>query len=104
MVRAGKLEYTKAILIARIKDNVMRAKLLAEVLECNLSKRQIEQSLTALKTKSDLPAEVKHLERELSRLMGTKVRLTGTDRGELRVKFSSVEELNRVLEVLGLQP
>ena len=31
-----------------------------------------------------------HLERELSRLMGTKVRLTGTDRGELCVKFSSI--------------
>jgi ParB family transcriptional regulator, chromosome partitioning protein len=101
VVREGKLEYTKAILIARIKDGVKRADLLAEVLEQNLSKRQIEQRLTTLQTKSDLPAEAKHLERELSRLMGTKVRLTGTDRGELRVKFSSVEELNRVLEVLG---
>jgi ParB family transcriptional regulator, chromosome partitioning protein len=101
VVHEGKLEYTKAILIARIKDGVKRADLLAEVLEQNLSKRQIEQRLTTLQTKSDLPAEAKHLERELSRLMGTKVRLTGTDRGELRVKFSSVEELNRVLEVLG---
>jgi ParB family transcriptional regulator, chromosome partitioning protein len=103
VVRAGKLEYTKAILIARIKDDAKRTELLAEALEQNLSKRQIEQRLTALKTKSDLPAEAKHLERELSRLMGTKVRLTGTDRGELRVKFSSVEELNRLLEVIGFQ-
>jgi ParB family transcriptional regulator, chromosome partitioning protein len=103
VVRAGKLEYTKAILIARIKDDAKRAELLAEVLEQNLSKRQIEQRLTAHKTKSDVPAEAKHLERELSRLMGTKVRLTGMDRGELRVKFSSVDELNRVLEVIGFQ-
>jgi hypothetical protein len=36
--------------------------------------------------------------------MGTKVRLTGTDHGELRVKFSSVEELNRVLELVGYTP
>jgi ParB family transcriptional regulator, chromosome partitioning protein len=57
--------------------------------------------LTTLKTKSDLPAEAKHLERELSRLMGTKVRLTGAERGELRVKYSSAEDLNRVLEVMG---
>jgi ParB family transcriptional regulator, chromosome partitioning protein len=103
-LREGKLEYTKAILIARIKDQAKRTELLAEVLEQNLSKRQIEQRLTALKTKSDLPAEVKHLERELSRLMGTKVRLTGTDHGELRVKFSSIEELNRVLELVGYTP
>jgi ParB family transcriptional regulator, chromosome partitioning protein len=103
VVRAGKLEYTKAILIAQIKDDAKRAELLAEVLEQSLSKRQIEQRLTALKTKSELPAEAKHLEQELSRLMGTKVRLTGMDRGELRVKFSSLEELNRVLEVIGFQ-
>jgi ParB family transcriptional regulator, chromosome partitioning protein len=57
VVRDGKLEYTKAILIARIKDDAKRAELLLEVLEQNLSKRQIEQRLTALKTKSDLPAE-----------------------------------------------
>ena len=102
-VREGRLEYTKAILIARIKDDTKRAALLAEVLEQNMSKRQIEQRLTALKTKSDLPADAKRLERELSRLMGTKVRLTGMAHGELRVKFSSVEELNRVLEVMGYQ-
>jgi ParB family transcriptional regulator, chromosome partitioning protein len=101
VLRDGKLEYTKAILIARIKDDAKRAELLLEVLEQNLSKRQIEQRLTALKTKSDLPAEAKRLERELSRLMGAKVRLTGTDRGELRVKFSSVDELNRLLQIVG---
>jgi ParB family transcriptional regulator, chromosome partitioning protein len=66
VVRAGKLEYTKAILIARIKDDVKRAELLTEVLEQSFSKRQIEQRLTTLKTKSDLRAEAKHLERELS--------------------------------------
>lgn len=103
MVRVGRLEYTKAILIARIKDEAKRAELLAEVLEQNWSKRQIEQRLTALKTKSDLPAAAKHLERELSRLMGTNVRLTGTDRGELRVKFSTVEELNRLLQAVGYE-
>jgi ParB family transcriptional regulator, chromosome partitioning protein len=103
VLRAGKLEYTKAILIARVKDDAKRTELLTEVLEQNLSKRQIEQRLTVLKTKPDLPAEAKHLERELSRLMGTKVRLTGIDHGELRVKFSSVEELNRVLQIVGCE-
>jgi ParB family transcriptional regulator, chromosome partitioning protein len=103
VVRDGKLEYTKAILIARIKDDAKRAELLVEVLEQNLSKRQVEQRLTALKTKSGLPTEAEHLERELSRLLSTKVRLTGIDHGELRVKFSSIEELNRLLEVFGLQ-
>jgi ParB family transcriptional regulator, chromosome partitioning protein len=90
-------------LIARIKDDAKRAELLAEVLEQNLSKRQIEKRLTALKTKSELPEEAKHLKRELSRLMSTKVRLTGMDYGELRVKFSSVEELNRVLRIVGYE-
>jgi ParB family transcriptional regulator, chromosome partitioning protein len=103
VVREGKLEYTKAILIARIKDDAKRTELLADVLEQNLSKRQIEQRLAAFKPQADFPAEAKHLERELSRLMGTKVRLTGTDHGELRVKFSSVEELNRVLRIVGYE-
>ena len=101
VVRDGKLEYTKAILIARIKDDAKRAELLAEVLEQNLSKHQIAQRLKALEIKEPAKPETKHLEQELSRLMGTKVRLTGTDRGELRVKFSSSEELNRVLELVG---
>ena len=101
VVRAGKLEYTKAILIARIKDDVKRAELLAEVLEQNLSKRQIEQWLTALKKPANQTPNARNLERELSRFLGAKVRLTGAERGEFRVKFSSVEELNRVLELIG---
>ena len=101
VMREGKLEYTKAILIARVKDDLMRAELLVEVLEHNLSKRQIEQWLTTLKKPANQTPDAKNLERELSRFLGAKVRLTGAERGELRVKFSSVEELNRVLEVLG---
>jgi hypothetical protein len=58
---------TKAILIARIKDDAKRAELLAKVLAQNLSKRQIEQRLIGLKTKSDVYQRKPSTSRVLSR-------------------------------------
>ena len=49
VLRQGRLEYTKAVAIAKLKDKEKREKLLAEVLEKNLSLKEIKEKIEALK-------------------------------------------------------
>ena len=49
------------------------------------------------------PRPHRNLELELSRLAGTRVRIVGQDKGKLELSYGSVEELNRLLELLGYQ-
>ncbi|BAY87894.1 ParB family protein (plasmid) [Calothrix parasitica NIES-267] len=53
VLRQGRLEYTKAIAIAKIKDKEQREQLLAEVLEKNLSLKEIKERIEALKPAKD---------------------------------------------------
>lgn len=47
------------------------------------------------------PRPHRNLELELSRLAGTRVRIVGQDKGKLELAYGSVEELGRLLELLG---
>lgn len=49
------------------------------------------------------PRPHRNLELELSRLAGTRVRIVGHEKGKLELAYGSVEELNRLLELLGYQ-
>lgn len=42
-----------------------------------------------------------HLELDLSRRTGTKVRITGDDKGRIELNYASREELDRILKLLG---
>ena len=53
VLRQGRLEYTKAVAIAKLKDKEQREKLLAEVLEKNLSLKEIKDRIEALKPAKD---------------------------------------------------
>lgn len=81
---------------------------LKQILERDLTVRQAEQlSATAPVTvdrqkKQERPFEA--LETDLARHVGTKVRVSGEDKGKLELFFHSKDELNRLLELLGYQP
>jgi len=57
VLREGGLEYTKAMVIAKLKDKEQREKLLTEVLEKNLSLKEIKERIEALKP-TKTPKEV----------------------------------------------
>ncbi len=44
------------------------------------------------------------LELNLSRAVGTKVRVSGEKKGKIELYFSSTDELERLLELLNYQP
>jgi ParB family chromosome partitioning protein len=53
VLRQGRLEYTKAVVIAKVKDKEKREKLLAEVIENNLSLKEIKERIKALEPSKD---------------------------------------------------
>lgn len=57
VLREGGLEYTKAMAIAKLKDKEQREKLLVEVLEKNLSLKEIKERIEVLKP-TKTPKEV----------------------------------------------
>lgn len=57
VLREGGLEYTKAMVIAKVKDKEQREKLLAEVKKQNLSLKEIKEIIEALKP-TKTPKEV----------------------------------------------
>ena len=54
VLRQGKIEYTKATVIAKIKDETKRAELLEESIQNSLSLTQIKERITTLKPSPDL--------------------------------------------------
>jgi ParB family transcriptional regulator, chromosome partitioning protein len=53
-LRCGKIAYTKARAIARIKDDIQRQKLLNQAIEDNLSLNQIRAYIKAIQSKPEL--------------------------------------------------
>ncbi|MEM7556458.1 MAG: chromosome partitioning protein ParB, partial [Cyanobacteria bacterium P01_A01_bin.84] len=61
VLRQGKLEYTKAKAIAKVKDDSARKKLLEIAIEENLSLNEIKQRIKALTQESLEPPSLKQL-------------------------------------------
>ncbi len=82
-----------------------RAWALDQIVTRKLSVREAE----ALKREARSPAPIKvnpprtyrQLELNLSRSVGTKVRIQGEDKGKIELNFGSREELDRLIELLG---
>ncbi|MEZ4606790.1 MAG: ParB/RepB/Spo0J family partition protein [Deinococcales bacterium] len=81
---------------------------LAQILGQNLNVRQAEQLIPpALRPKPKMDDVENHflrLEEDLSRHVGTKVQIRGRDKGKVELHFHSMDELERLLELLGYQP
>ena len=96
--------HARAILAQPEKD---RAWALDQITSRGLNVREAE----ALKreTKNQQPIKVnpprtyKQVELDLSRRTGTKVRITGEDKGKVEFNYASREELDRILNLLGYE-
>ncbi len=80
---------------------------LGEILSKNLSVREAEKlKFTVLEDKPSHKKAEKHyghLEEDLARHVGAKVRISGKDKGRLELHFHSFDELQRLLDMLGYQ-
>ena len=107
MVRSGKLSmgHGRALLSLKNKQSILRVAKLTS--SRGLSVRALEEyvrkSLSPskkIKTKTILP-EIKQLEMELERILGTKVSLKDSGgTGKLEIEYASLDELDRVLSII----
>ena len=65
-LRQGRIEYTKASAIARIKDSSQRQALLEEAIQENLSLTQIKERIQAARPRQEKPQSLKNLFKEAS--------------------------------------
>lgn len=66
VLRAGRIEYTKAIAIARLKDFSQRQALLEDALSKNLSLTQIRERIKAARLEKEEPQSLKNRIKEVS--------------------------------------
>jgi ParB family transcriptional regulator, chromosome partitioning protein len=66
-------------------------------------KREPEMAAGESKPSGAKPRVHRQLELELSRLTGTKVRIAGQDKGKLELYYHNLEDLNRILEIIGYE-
>ena len=69
------------------------------VREAEALKREVRASAAPVKVNP--PRAYRQVELDLSRRTGTKVRITGEDKGRVELNYASREELDRILEILG---
>ena len=78
---------------------------LAQILEKNLSVRQAEglerSKIVPTKGKSAVASVQSEIELNLSRVIGTKVRVSGQKKGKIELHFASRDEFERLLELLN---
>ena len=81
---------------------------LEQTLTHDLNVRQLEQlqqpENVSRETIAAKPRLHRQLELELARLTGTKVRIVGQDKGRLELHYHTLEDLNRILELIGYEP
>mgnify|MGYP006429669873 CR=1 FL=1 len=94
-LRQGKLAYTKAIAISRVKDEEQRRSLLAEAISENLSLSEIKKRIQAIKSPSSEPAsQIKKLDRTVKQLKSTQLWKSNPE------KWKRIESLLEEMESL----
>ncbi|NIK73210.1 ParB family chromosome partitioning protein [Thermonema lapsum] len=113
-LRDGLLSMGHARALISLENPAQQLFIYQKIISEKLSVRQVEQLVQAVQTKtspsqkpsrSDLTPELKQLQQRLSSHFGTKIQIkTGKspDRGEIKIPFTSIDELNRLLEILNI--
>jgi ParB family chromosome partitioning protein len=77
---------------------------LQRIIDRSLTVRQAENlERTAAATRNASDGRYRQLEEELTRHVGTRVKVTGGKRGRIELHFHSDDELQRLLELIGFQ-
>ena len=113
-VSSGQMSAAHGRTIINIPDKVKQKEIADKIIRNDLSVRATEK--LAEKVKDDLRPERKRrkpkneqsgrsediiaVERELMTLTGTKVSITGDSKGKLELEYYSIEELNRLIDII----
>lgn len=106
-VRAGSLSPGHARALLALEKPALVDKAMRQVVSRDLSVRQTEALVRALKRPAPakpapVSANVRDLQERLARALKTRVRLVPTrkDKGRIEINYASLDELDRLLEVL----
>jgi ParB family chromosome partitioning protein len=116
-LRDGLLNMGHARALVALEDPAQQIFIYKKIVNEKLSVRQVEQLVQAVQKKKptganksqksgDLAPELKQLQQRLSSHFGTKIQIkTGKspDKGEIKIPFTSIDELNRLLEILNIE-
>lgn len=111
MVRRGELSAGHARALLAVADEQLQVKLGARVVEEGLSVRRTELLAQSVLKVNRAPRptavspEVTAIQEQLEGVLGTRVRISGGERGAIEIRFYSREDLARIVEVLlGMEP
>ncbi len=117
MIETGKLSEGHARTLASIESPAKQYKLALDIVNMDLNVRDAENYAKSKKEgtefkKTNLPTKkgkfeviCEDIENELKRVLGTKVTLNASTRskGKIVIEYFSEEELDRILEILGIE-
>ncbi|MCS6904622.1 MAG: ParB/RepB/Spo0J family partition protein [Bacteroidia bacterium] len=115
-IRENQITFGHARALAGVEDTLLQLSIYQEIIQKGLSVRETEEKISKLsqenlnspkkqKSKTSLTPyqiQIQELSRELSRKYNTKIQITSTEegKGEIRMRFYSTEDLNRLIELL----
>ena len=107
MVVEGALEMGHARALLALDSAAAQSRLAQEAIAKGLSVRQVEARARSMARGDDggqgrrhRDPDVEAAERKLTRSLGTPVRIIGKEKGKLEIRFTSLDELNRLYEAL----
>lgn len=110
MISEGKLSAAHGRTIINVENKARQKEIANKIVKDGLSVRATERLAEKIKDddrperkkrKTSRPVEITTIEDELRTLMGTKVRITGTEKsGKIELEYYSLEELNRLIDLM----
>ncbi|MEQ9466504.1 MAG: ParB/RepB/Spo0J family partition protein [Ekhidna sp.] len=110
-LRDGKLSMGHARALISIDDVSRQLDIFSQIVKQDLSVRKVEELVRSngkKETKTEKPAdvdpEIKKLQSKLANHFGSKIAIKadGKNKGEIKIPFTSTEDLNRILEILDI--
>ena len=110
-LRDGKLSMGHARALVSIDDISLQLDIFKQIVKNDLSVRKVEELVRSSGTKKETTkeksaesTEIKELQTKLSSYFGSKIGIKANDqnKGEIKIPFTSTEDLNRILEILDI--
>lgn len=110
-LRDGKLSMGHARALISIEDVSLQLDIFKQIISNDLSVRKVEELVRngnekapATKEKASENPEIKKLQSQLSSHFGSKIAIKANadNKGEIKIPFTSTEDLNRILEILNV--
>lgn len=112
-LEVGRLSPGHARALLTIDERRLQAKLWAQIVERGLSVRQAEAIARELKEKkpaagkpkaASRPADIREVEEKMMAALGTRVQVRPTSKtaGKIVISYTSLDDMDRILEIIGI--